>query len=176
MVAQTTPEPAVIVQSRHTSRLDKPLAVCIAELVVKYRLTESEACLSLNVRPKTWFNWKVKQNNGGKYEDILSRIRAGQLKNVIESISKAGDERTIVTRAGNKVQVNGDWRAKAWIAERVLAPERLGDRQPTSQPQTPLQVTILLGAAMKVYDTQQVKTITQPCHDVPQLSDCKPET
>jgi hypothetical protein len=182
MVAQTLPEPPANALKRPTSRLDGSLAESIAELVVKYRLTESEACLHLNVRPQSWFNWKLHQRNAGRYDDIIARIRAGQLQNVISSIDRAGDERTIVTRKGDAVQVQGDWRAKAWIAERVLAPERLGDRQQQPQAQVHVHVTAMLQAVKQVYgeantaqviDVQPVKQLTQMSSNDTQLSDSK---
>ena len=58
----------------------------------------------------------------------------------IAYIDEAGDEReySYVDKRGELKTMTkpGDWRAKAWIAERILAPERLGDRQATVSVQT----------------------------------------
>lgn len=123
----------------------------IATLIVRFRLNEAEACLSLGIKPQTWYDWKCLHKHDAKYTDIISRIRGAQLQNVIAAIDKAGEERTIVTRKGDAVQVQGDWRAKAWIAERVLAPERLGDRLPQPQQPAQVQITIALEAAKAMY-------------------------
>ena len=173
-----TESPSLTPKLRST-RIDIHVAEQIAELVVKYRMTESEACLHLGIKPQSWFDKKCRRMES-KYADIISRIRAGQLQNVIDSISRAGDEQTKVTRAGNAIQVPGDWRAKAWIAERVLAPERLGDRQQSAGPAQPVQINVMLSGVERAY-AQVVCNQPQPkqiekSHDVPQLTDVKSET
>lgn len=99
----------------------------MAELMAK-RITETGACLMLNIKPQTWFNWKGKQKNAGKFTDILSRVRETKLKACLDTIDEAGEAYEVPTKNGSFMKP-GDWRAKAWMAERVLAPDRLGDAQ-----------------------------------------------
>ena len=124
-------------------------AEAIATRVVKYRQNESEACLRLGIKPQRWFDWKCRNKNEPKYSEIIKRVRAGQIENCIDTIDKCGSSRTVLTRAGQAVEIDGDWRAKAWIAERVLAPERFADRQHDQT--TTVQVTVALQAATDLY-------------------------
>lgn len=149
MVAELHPEQAVLGQKRPTPRIDLALAENIADLVVKYKMTESEACAHLGIKRQTWFNHKCRPRVGSKYDEIINRIRGAQLVNCIGTINKAGETRTVTGRDGKAVEISGDWRAKAWIAERVLAPERFADRQPDQT--TTVQVTVALQAATDLY-------------------------
>jgi hypothetical protein len=110
----------------------------VALLVIKYRMNETEACGHLEIRPHQWFLYKQRKGMIPKFEAIQNRIRAAQLANTIGAIDKAGEDREVeyVNRKGEVGTITkpGDWRAKAWIAERVLAPERFSDRQ--GQPQS----------------------------------------
>ena len=163
-------EQPLIVPTLARKRLSYADAEQIAELVVKYRLNESEACLHLNIQPKRWFNWKLEHKREQQYTDIITRIRGGQLVNVIQAIDKAGDG------IGMK---QPDWRAKAWIAERVLAPERLSDRQQQAQATVPQLTDFVKALAVfmqskdklaQVVDVQPVKQITEQCSNDTQLN------
>lgn len=84
----------------------------------------------LKIKPDSWFQWKRRAKNISKFEQILTRIRESKLNSCIASIDEAGESCLIQTEDGEKTYTKrGDWRAKAWLAERVLAPERLGDKQ-----------------------------------------------
>lgn len=108
----------------------------IANFVVKYRMNETEACLEAGIAPKTWANFKLRHKTQEAFEEMINGIRASQLRNCIGSIDKAGDDREFetVTKSGEIATITkpGDWRAKAWIAERVLAADRFGQQQPTT--------------------------------------------
>ena len=83
-----------------------------------------------------WFDWK--HRNKAKFSDILSRIREAKLNAIIDSIDEAGD--------GDASRgMRPDWRAKAWIAERVIAPERF--QQKPEQAAAP-SVTISISPAL----------------------------
>jgi hypothetical protein len=114
-------------------RLKRADIKAVADLVVKYRMNETEAALESGIAPKTWFNFKQRHKTQEQFEVMINSIRASQLRNCIDSIDESGNDREFdsVTKRGEKVTVTkpGDWRAKAWIAERVLAPERLGQQQ-----------------------------------------------
>lgn len=105
----------------------------IADLVVQYRMNETEACLEAGIAPKTWANFKLRHKTQEAFEEMINGIRASQLRNCIGSISKAGDDREFetVTKSGDVATITkpGDWRAKAWIAERVLASDRFSQQQ-----------------------------------------------
>lgn len=105
----------------------------IAGYVVEYRMNETEACLGAGISPKQWSLFKHRHKTSAMFEEMINSIRASNLRNCIGSINKAGDDREFetVTKKGEVVTITkpGDWRAKAWIAERILAPERLGQQQ-----------------------------------------------
>jgi len=111
----------------------------ISKLMAK-RITESGACLLLDIRPDTWFNWKSKQANESKFKEIFTRIREAKLNACLEAIDEAGEKRTYVNKKGEVCEASGDWRAKAWMAERAYAPDRFSDRQ-----QAPVTNNLILG-------------------------------
>ncbi len=110
---------------------------------------------------------------------MIETIRGSQLENCVQVIDNHGDgiEYTALNKQGEVVTLTkpGDWRAKAWIAERILAPERLGQQQ--AQPST-VQVNVFaqLGIDLdqlgsKVYaerakaravDVQATKALPEP--------------
>ena len=115
--------------------IDKETAEEMAKLMAK-RLTETGAALMLGIDPAVWFDWK--HRNKAKFSDILSRIREAKLNAIIDSIDEAGD--------GDASRgMRPDWRAKAWIAERVIAPERF--QQKPEQAAAP-SVTISISPAL----------------------------
>lgn len=149
----------------------------IATKVTKSRLSESEACYSLNINPKQWFNFKQKHKAHEQFNAMIETIRASQLENCIQVIDSHGDGITYTTlnKQGEVVELTkpGDWRAKAWIAERVLAPERLGQQQQASGPvqvnvyaQLGIDVERLLAdaykAKSKAIDVVEVKQLESP--------------
>ncbi len=146
----------------------------IATLMSK-RISETGAVLMLQIRPQSWFNWKSKEKNKRKFEELFTRIREKKLNSIIEAIDESGESREINLPNGKTYTKNGDWRAKAWIAERVLAPERFSDRQ-QAESTTPAQaladeVLLKIAAGMRasrtskptaqVIDIEPVKMIEQ---------------
>jgi hypothetical protein len=131
-------------------------AVC--RLIVSRRLTETEAAALQGIRQDAWFNYKSLKRNVPRFNDILTRIRASNIDKCLTSIQNAGEDRLV----GEFVKA-GDWRANAWIAERVLAPERFADRKsdaPQGQPQ--VSVTILTTLASLAYGVHVIEAPVEP--------------
>lgn len=145
----------------------------IAELMVKFRMTETEACNHLDINPVRWFEFKVRKKVLPEFSKAQERIRAARLKTVISAIDEAGDERTYdyVDKRGEVKSMTkpGDWRAKAWIAERILAPERLGQQQAVAPAQVNIYAAIGIDVerlladgyskAKRIVDVQEVQQI-----------------
>lgn len=154
----------------------------VAERVTKFRLNESQACYRLNINPKQWFQFKQRHKVQGQFEAMIDAIRAAQIENCVQVIDEHGDgvEYTALNKQGEVVTLTkpGDWRAKAWIAERVLSPEVFGDRQGS---QTNVNVSIVpsnvldsllakvyaepakvLGTQQQVIECEQVKQLPEP--------------
>ena len=106
----------------------------IAKLCAK-RITETGACLMLGIKPEQWMLWKTRSKRSGRFDKEVTRIRESKLEACIDAIDEAGDSAT-VTVNGKEYEKRGDWRAKAWIAEQVLAPERFGQRHESTTNQT----------------------------------------
>ena len=144
----------------------------IADLVAK-RITETGACLMLDIEPRRWFRFKQRAKNQEKFDTLVHRIREQKLNDCIESIDKAGDDADIMV--GDKVITKrGDWRAKAWMVERAIAPDRFGDRQNVTAQQPSIPIADLAKALelackridnSKAIDVQEVKQIEQPKND-----------
>jgi hypothetical protein len=120
-------------------RIDEQAAYEMAGLVAK-RITETGAAMILGINPQTWFNWK--SLNSSKFSDLLTYVREAKLSATLDAIDEAGDGKVIETPDGPVVVARADWRAKAWMAERALAPERFA-KQPeqTTQPTVNVLVT-----------------------------------
>jgi hypothetical protein len=170
-----TPNPPRKTPRKPRRRLKMADIKALASLVVKYRLNEREACLELGIAPKTWANFKLRHKTQEAFEEMINGIRAAQLRNCITSIDNAGNDKELesVNKKGESVTITkpGDWRAKAWIAERVLSPERFGQQQAQSAaPQVNvyqaigIDISKLLaeGAAKAVVDVQAVKQLPAP--------------
>lgn len=106
----------------------------IARLIITRRLNETDSCNLLNINPRRWFKWKDRAKHKGEFDSLLSRVRAANIDAVIQTIDEAG------TPCEGK---RSDWRAKAWIAERVLAPELFGQQQAGNVTN---QTAIIIGA------------------------------
>jgi len=158
MVSDTTLGQKPAISPRR--RLKRADIEAVAKLVVKYRMNETEACLECGIAPKTWFNFKQRHKTQEQFEVMINGIRASQLRNCVDSIDDAGTTREYesVNKKGEQVTLTkfGDWRAKAWIAERVLAPERLSDRQGS---QTNVNVAIV---PSNVLDSLLAKVYAEP--------------
>jgi len=115
-------------------------AEAIAELTAK-GLNESEACSRLQLKKESWFNWK--HRNPDKSSELITRIRANRLANLlgeIETAAKGDAERGI----------RHDWRA----ADRLLAitsPERFGRTQESAPPAPMVNIAVLDSLSRLVY-------------------------
>jgi hypothetical protein len=158
-------------------RITKQDAEQIAELTQKYRLTESEACARLSIKRERWYQWKTTRRNEAEFSNILTRVRSALKVNVIEAINRAGDG------IGMK---QPDWRAKAWLAERVIDPVAYGDTQNLQQ-QVVGPAFALIDKALQmaissrkqteqVIDIEPVKLITEVGSNGTQLSQSKTST
>jgi hypothetical protein len=126
MIADAEQTSSVAKPKRH--KINETDVKQMADLIAK-RITETGACLMLGINPQTWFKWKIRARHAAKFENVLTHARETKLKACIEAIDESGDSKEINLPNGKTYTKNGDWRAKAWLAERVLAPERLGDAQ-----------------------------------------------
>lgn len=120
----------------------------MASLVSK-RIDETGACLMLGIKPKSWFNWKYHAKNKEQFAEVLTHVREAKLNACLEAIDEAGDGK-IDTATGTVIQ-RADWRAKAWLAERVLAPERYAQKPQEPQQNQPLMAIISSEVASGIF-------------------------
>jgi len=112
----------------------------VAKLVATRKCTEREACLMLDIPIKQWDCWKSRNKHSARFEDSIARIRGNYLTTLVDRIERAGDDKEIVTDKGKVITRTGDWRAKAWIAEKIDT--RFAPQQQNVQPAT---VTVQIG-------------------------------
>lgn len=117
----------------------------IVRLIVTRRLTETEACLNLGIDPKQWWVFKQRKKIAPEFASILDRVRGASIQACLDSIDEAGDPQAKVTRSGDVIKVPGDWRAKAWIAERVLSGERFSQQVTPTTSTTTNQILMNCG-------------------------------
>ncbi len=112
------PEGYVLVQKRsRTGKIVAEDAEAIAQMVVRLKLNETEACLHYGITPKAWSCWKTRHANSEVFVGVVSRVRAMKVESLLGSIEHAGYR-------GERP----DWRAHAWLLERT-EPDRFGERR-----------------------------------------------
>jgi hypothetical protein len=119
---------AVITTSRVSRKLTTAILEPIAEMIEKQKLTESEACHQLGIKPQQWFVFKCRQKVKPQFESICARIRGSAVLNAMNRIEKAGEDMVIDLPNGKQTIRRGDWRADHARLQ-LIAPERFGDRQ-----------------------------------------------
>lgn len=131
----------------------------IARLVAQRCLNETEACHLVGIKPVTWFNWKLKNKNQQRFQDIFTRLRATKIESALERIDNCGDG------IGLK---QPDWRAKAFMLQ-AMDRERFGTERPAqAQPQSAVTVMVMCDALNKLLPTPegiQVKSLSAPVID-----------
>jgi len=99
----------------------------IAQLIVECGLTETEAAIHCGFKPQSLWDFKTKHRGASKYTEAIARLRGASLLRIVNSIKDAG---TPDPDPASKKRA--DWRALAWIAEKIIAPDRLGQQIQTS--------------------------------------------
>ena len=94
-------------------------AEAIARLVATRKLTESEACLTIGIKPHQWIVWRSRKKNTPLFDTIITRTRADSINGLIDRIERAGDDYEITLPNGKVINKRGDWRALAWITEKI---------------------------------------------------------
>lgn len=141
----TTPTEQHAISKRVTRKIDAADVKAIAKLVA-LRLTETDACAHLNIPYNAWKTFKHRKENSDEFEALLARIKSAKVKALVESIEKAGyDEK------------RPDWRALAWLTERVFAHQTIGRKEEVQTVQGTVKHDVSVSDALaKVYGVKQV--------------------
>lgn len=78
----------------------------VSRLVAERCLTETEACLIVDIKPVAWFHWKQKDKNRARFDTLFTRMKALKIESALDRIDACGDG------IGLK---QPDWRAKAFM-------------------------------------------------------------
>lgn len=144
----------------------------MAKLLSK-RITETGACLILGIKPDTWFKWKGRPCNQAKFAKVLEYARETKLVATLEKIDEAGEDLEITTSDGSYTK-RGDWRAKAWLAERVLAPERFADRRHDGSAQQPvISINLMTQTLERLYKEAGQKAVLDTSQPVASIENTK---
>jgi hypothetical protein len=100
-------------------RIDKGIIEAVAALVSR-GLTESEACRQLNIRPKSFFNFKSTRRNDERFAELLEKFRSARIEDLIKDIESSAKG------VGMKQR---DWRAAKFLLE-VLDRARFNTDRP----------------------------------------------
>ena len=114
----------------------------IADCVATMKLTETEACLHLGIKPHQWKVWKSRGKHSATFETIIARTRANDIAGLVNKIRRAGDDQEIELPNGRIANKRGDWRAPAWILERV-APQFAPVNNANAAPAVTVQIGII---------------------------------
>jgi hypothetical protein len=153
-------------RTRAARRIDVSIIEAVAALVSR-GLTESEACRQLNIRPKTFFNFKSSRRNDERFAEILEKFRASRVEDLIEKIEKSA--------SGDGLKMR-DWRAAKFLLE-VLDRERFNTDRPAVEVNTGpriVNVALLEESIRRVYGSDAKPAL--PSAPVPpkQLENGKP--
>lgn len=118
----------------------------IAKLVAM-RLTETEACLRLDINPRQWFQFK--QRKAEKFESAISRVRGAKVQACIETLESAA-------KAVNLKTGIPEWRA----ADRLL--ERLDDRF-VLKGDVNVNVGVISGASQELLESARQAFLSRSC-------------
>jgi len=91
----------------------------IADLVANCKMTEREACITLDFKPEQWNSWKSKHKRSAIFDTLLARTRGLQTKELVSRIASAGLDKEINLPNGKTITKTGDWRANAFILEKT---------------------------------------------------------
>jgi hypothetical protein len=120
----SNPNPPPAVPKRRRLRIGPAEINGMAELLAR-RLTETEAAGVLGIAPRSWFRWKQRQRNSGRFdalrETLTGRRIAAHLKNIEDGAVGAG------------VHKRADWRASKAVLE-MADPHRFAGREPAPEP------------------------------------------
>jgi hypothetical protein len=142
IVAGTTAENEDI-SSPARRRIDRRAIEAVAAMVSR-GLTESEACRQLNIRPKTFFNFKATRKNDERFAELLEKFRSARIEDLIKDIEKSAKGIGMKQR---------DWRASKFLLE-VLDRQRFNTDRPVDQATTIRNTTnnvILIEAVKRAY-------------------------
>lgn len=122
----------------------------IARLVSTRKMTETDACIMLGISVKQWFNYKSLHKRDKEFADTVIRMREDKICGMVDLIEDSAKGIGIKQR---------DWRAGAWIAER-LAPERFaqvkGDAPVTTNN---LNVMVMGDTLKRIYSVETEKPV-----------------
>ena len=137
----------------------------IADLITARKLTETEACISLDIKPEQWQVWKCRGKHGSKFESLIARARTENIKILLGRIDSASQDAEIEIN-GKVITKRGDWRAAAWLAEKTDA--RFQDAQAPANVTNNLQIVALHETLKKVFNSPIVNS--SPVCDVDRVS------
>lgn len=106
-------------------RIDRRAIEAVAAMVSR-GLTESEACRQLNIRPKTFFNFKATRKNDERFAELLEKFRSARIEDLIKDIESSAKGIGMKQR---------DWRAAKFLLE-VLDRQRFNTDRPVEQSTT----------------------------------------
>ena len=122
----------------------------IGKLMATRFLSESEACITLGIRPSAWYKWKQRNGRNEYLKSLIDKIRGTQTAKLIDKIESASDDKELMI--GDKiVQRRGDWRAAAWLAERTK-PELAGKSDSSPQPTTNINVLMIHDSIKRIFN------------------------
>ncbi len=148
----------VIITPKRRRKLTIQDVQAIAECVATLKLTETEACLHLDIPVKQWQCWKNRAKHSANFESIITRTRASNIAGLVNKIKEAGEDYEIQLPNDKVVTKRGDWRANAFVLERVEPRFQQNTNQPAPASIT-LQIGIIHDQLKKVIGFDDIKLI-----------------
>lgn len=126
----------------------------VARLIAEKRFTMTEAAQVMEIKPRQLENWIWKGSNKQKFDELISRLKAARINNLIDSVSVAVD-------GDPDRKIRADWRAAVWLAG-LIDPSRYAAKPELVQNQLVLgNDKILADIVSKVYSPEPAKLDTK---------------
>jgi hypothetical protein len=111
------------------------------------RLTETDACAHLGIKFDSWRAFKCRGKNKARFINALARLKSAKVEAMVADIEAARD------KLGQP-----DWRARAWLLERVFSHDTIGRKESEVQQTVSGQVTHKIeidGALKKIFGDEE---------------------
>ena len=131
----------------------------VADCVATMKLTTTEACLHLGIKPKQFNLWANRRKHNESFESIIARTRANSIAGLVKKIQNAGDDQEIILPNGKVVNKRGDWRAPAFLLQNVIASDCFYPQVSTTpQVSTNVNIQVMHDTLKRIIDAEVVST------------------
>ena len=131
----------------------------IARLVATRKLTETEACHVLDIKPENYFVFKSRNGRSEIFAKYLEKIKSNKINSLLNQIEDISD-------GDESIKQKPDWRAKQWLL--TITSDRFAKVSEPTQTTNNLTVNLMSDALKRVFvEVEPVKQLTEVKSKIP---------